>query len=284
MMQFFGTIVTKEEPTNLVLDEGDLFHLTKAIIHPKSQGKGKVYLTAVISLMEEDEMEEEDVDDEEESPREDIVEIPIGILEAGKTEQIDLNLHYNFGQIVRFELHAENGAGYIVALSGSIITMEQGGCDDEDCDDEHCFDHEDDEEIDSDEEFGDSDQDEEDSDDEEIPQLIAPATKKGKITEIPEVPESKKEKTPEPKKVPEPKKEQVKQPTQPTQPQQKKAAAQQPEKANNKPATASPAKPQNNQSKNAPKQQPQQQQSPAKNNNNKRPQNQNENNKKKQKN
>lgn len=29
MMQFFGTIVTKEEPVNLELDEGDIFHLTK---------------------------------------------------------------------------------------------------------------------------------------------------------------------------------------------------------------------------------------------------------------
>ncbi|KAN0026269.1 hypothetical protein ACTFIV_007253 [Dictyostelium citrinum] len=269
MMQFFGTIVTKEDPVNLELDEGDIFHLTKAVIHPKSQGKGKVYLTAVISLIDEEEIEDVD-DEEEESPREDEIEITIGILEAGKTDQIDLDLHYNFEQIVRFELQAEDGAGYVVALSGSVITMEQQGCDDEDCDDEQCFNHEDDEEIDSDEEFGDSEQEDEDSEDEEIPQLITPVTKKGKITEIPE-----------PKKapVPEPKKEVNK----PNQPQQKKAAAQQPEKANNKPATASPAKPQNNQSKNAPKQP--QQQSPAKNNNNKRPQqNQNENNKKKPKN
>ncbi|KAN0018904.1 hypothetical protein ACTFIU_008838 [Dictyostelium citrinum] len=271
MMQFFGTIVTKEDPVNLELDEGDIFHLTKAVIHPKSQGKGKVYLTAVISLIDEEEIE--DVDDEEESPREDEIEITIGILEAGKTDQIDLDLHYNFEQIVRFELQAEDGAGYVVALSGSVITMEQQGCDDEDCDDEQCFNHEDDEEIDSDEEFGDSEQEDEDSGDEEIPQLIAPVTKKGKITEIPEQPK----KAP----VPEPKKEVNK----PNQPQQKKAAAQQPEKANNKPAAASPAKPQNNQSKNAPKQPQQQQQSPAKNNNNKRPQqNQNENNKKKSRN
>ncbi|EGC38538.1 hypothetical protein DICPUDRAFT_75879 [Dictyostelium purpureum] len=266
MMQFFGTLVTKDDPMDLQLDEGDVFHLTHAMIDPRSTGTGKVYLQAVISLMEEgEEIEDEEFENE--------IRVPICMLESGKTEQVSLDLHFNFEQIVKFELVGSEKSPNTVAITGTMITMEAGGCEDEDCDDEHCgIDHEDDEELDSDaDEFNDSIDDEEEEEEEDIPTLI-PA-KPTKVTNKKAVATPDKAAANKPANKQQPAKQQpVKQ--EPQTPVKQQPAKQQP--AKQQPAKQQPAKQQ------PVKQEPQ---SPAKPQqaNNKRPQPQTENNKKKQK-
>ncbi|KAF2074821.1 hypothetical protein CYY_003885 [Polysphondylium violaceum] len=262
MMDFLGIEISKEEPIFLDLDEGQIFNLTHAVIHPDSKGTKKCYVVAVVQDGSDSD-DEEDFDDEEEQEEEEdqdkevsVREIPICILEPGKTEQVHLNLLFSSFSLVSFVIKGAEGCIDRISLNGNLETQEEMS-DDEDfdgCEDPHCSEDHSQGMFDDDEE--DEDEDEEDM---IIPELV-PIKKaaKGKITEIkepkvvPQKPDTaaannkkqqpqKKEKAPVSEKVPEaapqPKKQQKAQPVAQS-PKQKEQP-----KNNKREASAAPQQP-----------------------------------------
>eukprot|EP01133_Synstelium_polycarpum_P009786 gene9786-11429_t len=242
-MSFWGTIVKKDEPFNLALDEDIVFHLTHAVIAPESVGAGKVYLVANVSLPKDDDSEDEEDNEEEEEEEEQLVQkIPICCLTADKVDQIHLDLHFDSSFDVVFTLEGDAKSATAVSICGTFLPQEEDQehgehdqCDDSDCDIDHngaMFG-----EDYSDEDF--SDDEEIDSDDEEMEEEM-PIKKqlngkpKAKITEITEASPDTKVAKKQPVVAAAPAKKQAAQPqakpqAKPQQPQQQPQAKKQPQ-------------------------------------------------------
>ncbi|GAM28590.1 hypothetical protein SAMD00019534_117660 [Acytostelium subglobosum LB1] len=213
-MSFFGTIINKEEPFEIELEDGVVFHLTQAVFTSKSKATKKVYLIANV-------VEEYEMMDGQDAPAElEPEKITVCILNPDKVDQVALDLHFDSAVKVIFTIEGDMNAE--VSLCGSMIFQgEEDGEEfdhDPDCSDEEC-------------EFG-SFSDEEEME-EEIPQLKKNNAAAGKIKEI--VEDAPVAKPQQPKKQPQQPKQQQQKPAaaepkkQPQQPQQngKKAAPQQ---------------------------------------------------------
>ncbi|KYQ90705.1 heat shock protein [Tieghemostelium lacteum] len=238
-MSFFGITIKDDSPLPLELEEHCYFHLTRVILPPTANVKGKVYLMVSQKNIEDEEEEEKEEEEEEEIDLSKWDNVAICCLEDGVKNQSNVNLKFSADQEIFFSVQGAKGCS--ITMCGTVEFEDPS--DEEMCEDENCLDHHhgDSEE----EEFTDSYDDDdvmdfdEDSDDEEIPDLV-PIKKQGaKITEIPDEPitpdtsskQSESKKQPQKKQEQKPKENpQVKQ-----EKQQPKKQEQQPKKQDQKP-------------------------------------------------